>query len=334
MTSLPRIMTKRFLISKILFPTAIAVIISYFMLSQIQVWRIPQTLESLPIPALVIGFILYCLFVWTKALRFRELLRLNRPVKHLFPILALHTFWGNILPMRSGDVSYIYLMKQRQQVGSIRSVASLLLASIIDLTSLIGLMIGTGWLLRSHLEGQLSYVLLFLIPTLIGVSLISLITVACLAPNLCITFAERIANPFFQWNIQLVSWSAKKCLEIIGELTQTRLDRRLLKIWTYSIASLCLRFGFQCYLVREMGVAISVLPLLFGLAFTNVFNLLPIQSIGNFGTVELPFAWALTRFGTSEEVAIVSGFSLHLIILLYCLPLGVYGAMRKSDVIT
>ena len=234
-------MTKRFLISKILFPTAIAIAISYFLLSQIQIRRIPEMLESLPILVLAIGFILYCLFVWTKALRFRELLRLDRSVRHLFPILALHTFWGNILPMRSGDVSYIYLMKQRQQVGGIRSVASLLLASIIDLTSLIALMILTGWLLRSHLEGQLSYVLLFLIPALIGGSLIGLIALACLAPNRCITFAQWIANPFLQWNIQLVSWSVKKCLEIIDELTQIRPDRRLLKIWTYSIASLGLR---------------------------------------------------------------------------------------------
>ena len=38
---------------------------------------------------------------------------------------------------------------------------------------------------------------------------------------------------------------------------------------------------------------------LFALAFTNVFNLLPVQTVGNFGTTEFPFVWLLNHFGTS-----------------------------------
>ena len=36
------------------------------------------------------------------------------------------------------------------------------------------------------------------------------------------------------------------------------------------------------------------------------------------------------RFGTEKELAIVAGFSLHLIILLYCIPLGIYGLIKKQ----
>ncbi len=325
-------MTRRFLISRVLFPTAIAVVVSYFLLSQISIRSIPETLGRLPLRSLVVGFGLYCLFVWTKALRFRELLRLERPIRQLLPILALHTFWGNILPMRGGDVSYIYLMKRREQVDGAKSVASLMLASLIDLALLIALMVGTGWLLRSHLEGQLSYIVLYLMPILIGILLIGLMTMASLAPQACMGLAESCVRPLLRCNQPLVLWLTHKCLEVVRELTHLRLDRRFFTVWGYSIVSLGMRFGFQCYLVREMGVAVSVVSLLFALAFTNLFNLLPIQSVGNFGTIEAPFAWALMRFSTPKEVALVSGFSLHLIILLYCLPLGVYGFLRKKQV--
>ncbi|MCZ6677410.1 MAG: lysylphosphatidylglycerol synthase transmembrane domain-containing protein [Candidatus Poribacteria bacterium] len=318
-------MSKRLFFSKILFPTAIAVTVSYFLLSQISIQSIPETLGRLPILSLAIGLGLYCIFIWTKALRFRELLLIDLPVRQLFPILALYTFWGNLLPMRSGDLSYIYLMKRREQIDGTKSIASLILASFIDLALLIALMVGTGWALRSHLDGRLSYATLYLGPTLIGFTLMTLMGMACIAPKACVAIADYCTKPLLRWKRPFVYWFTNRCLAVVHELTRLRLNRRFFKVWGYSLISLGFRFGFQCYLVREMGIAVSVMSLLFALAFTNIFNLLPIQSVGNFGTIEAPFAWALMCFGASKEIALVSGFSLHLIILLYCLPLGAYG---------
>ena len=323
-------MTKQTFLAKILFPTAIAVIVSYLLLTQISIRSIPETLSSLPVLPLVLGFGLYCLFIWTKALRFREVLRIDRPVGQLLPILALYTFWGNILPMRSGDLSYIYLMKRREQIEGTKSIASLMVASVIDLTLLISLMTSIAWMYQTHLNGHLSYATLYLMPILIGFALIILIAIACIAPGRCIALAEGCAKPLLRWKQRHISWFTRKCLVLVHELTQMRLDLRFAKIWGYSIISLSLRFGVQCYLMREMSVAVPIVSLLFALAFTNLFNLLPIQSVGNFGTIEAPFAWALMRFGIPMETALISAFSLHLIILLYALLLGVYGSVIRK----
>jgi hypothetical protein len=325
-------MSKRFSILKIVFSTAVAIVVCYLLLSKYSIQSIPETVAKVPMSALGFGFGLYCLLVWTKAARFRELLRLDCGIEQLFPILALYTFWGNILPMRSGDVSYVYLMAQRERVDGTKSVASLMLASIIDLVLLIGLMTGTGWGLRSHLEGQLSYVVLFLIPLLVGLSLIGLMLLGIIAPSACNRLAERCVNPLLRLNLKWVSWIGKKSLEIARELTQIRLDARFCKTWAYSILGMGVRFGCQCYLVHEMDIDIPVLNLLFALAFTNVVNLLPIQSVGNLGTIEVPFVWALVQCGTSGKIAVVTGFSLHLLILLYCLPIGGYGWIKKPRV--
>lgn len=322
-------MTKRSFLTKILIPTSIAVVVCYFLLKEITIQQIPDTLGRAPVFALVVGFVLYSLLVWTKALRFRELLELNVPVNQLTPILALHTFWGNLLPMRSGDLSYIYLMKRREGVDETKSVASLMLASVIDLMLLLAFMVVTGWILRSNLLGQLSYSILFLVPLLIFCALALLVSTACTAPNACLTVAIYCSKPLLYLQIRPITWFTNKCLNVVRELTHIRFDVRFCKIWVYSLLGLGVRFGFQCYLALEMGIDISVVRLTFALAFTSIFNLLPIQSIGNFGTVEFPFAWVLMRFGTEKELAIVAGFSLHLIILLYCIPLGIYGLIKK-----
>ena len=316
-------------IIKIGLPTVLAVIITYFLLKEIDIQQIPQTLSRLSVKALFIGFICYCLLVLAKTLRFRALLNLDSSVHQIFPILALHTFWGNILPMRTGDVSYVYLMQRRQKVDATQGIASLLVASLIDLILLIGLVIATAWLLRSELRDTFSGTVLYLMPLLIGSGLITVVGFVSVAPDVCMRFADRCASPLLRLEKRPVSWVVSKGLRVLQELTAFRSNRRFLEVWTYSLMCLLIRFGFQCYLVVEMGVDVPITEVLFALAFTNVFNLLPVQTVFNFGTTEFPFVWLLKHFGTSVEVATVTGFSLHILILLYCVPLGLYGYFRK-----
>ena len=279
--------------------------------------------------ALLIGFGCYCLLVLAKALRFRALLNLNSGVHQVFPILAMHTFWGNILPMRTGDVSYVYLMQRRQKVNATQGVASLLVASLIDLVLLMGLVVATAWLLRTALRDTFSGTVLYLIPLLMSGGLVAVVIFVYAAPNVCMRIAERCAGPLLALEKRPVSWTVDKVLAVLRELTTFRSNKRFLEVWVYSALCLVIRFGFQCYLVTEMGVEIPMTEVLFALAFTNVFNLLPVQTIGNFGTTEFPFVWLLNHFGTSIETATVTGFSLHILILLYCLPLGASGFLMK-----
>ena len=184
-------------IAKIGLPTVLAIIITYFLLKEIDIQQIPQTLSRLSIKALLIGFTCYCLLVLAKASRFRALLNLDSSVHQIFPILALHTFWGNILPMRTGDVSYVYLMQRRQKVDATQGIASLLVASLIDLILLIGLVIATGWLLRVELRDTSSGTVLYLMPLLIGSGLIAIVIFVSVAPNVCMKLADRCAVRYY-----------------------------------------------------------------------------------------------------------------------------------------
>ena len=318
-------------VTKIGLPTVLAVIITYFLLKEIDLQQIPQTLGRLSIKALLIGFTCYCVLVLAKALRFRALLNLDSSVYRIFPILALHTFWGNILPMRTGDVSYVYLMQRRQKVDATQGIASLLVASLIDLILLIGLVIATVWLLRDALRDTFLGAFFYLMPLLIGSGLIATVVFVSVAPNVCMRIADLCAAPLLRLEKRPVSWGVNKGMLVLQELTAFRSNRRFLEVWVYSVLCLVIRFGFQCYLVIEMGVDVPILQVLFALAYTNVFNLLPVQTVGNFGTTEYPFVWLLKHFGTSVEVATVTGFSLHILILIYCLPLGVYGFLNRTS---
>ncbi len=315
-------------------PTVLAVVVSVILLREIDLKEIPETINRIPIHALIIGFVSYCLLIFAKTLRFKTILGLESNIFQVFPILTLHTFWGNFLPFRTGDISYLYLMQKRQRVEATQGIASLLIASIIDLVLLILLMSITALLLLPKLSGKLSLTVLFLIPSLFGVGLVILIIFACTAPNVCQLIAGKCLQPLAKLgsrHISHITWCVEKCSTIVNEITSFRFNFRFFKIWIYSLLCLLLRFGFQCYLVSEMGVEIPLIEVLFALVFTNVFNLLPIQTVGNFGTTEFPYVWLLNYFGTPLNIATITGFSLHLLILLYCIPLGIYGFFIKSE---
>ena len=316
-------------IVRFVLPSIFAAVISYFLLKEIDLRKIPETLSGISIYAILIGFLCYCLLVIAKTLRFRTLLGLKSSVHQIFPILAMHTFWGNILPMRTGDISYVYLMQKRQRVDATQGIASLMMASLIDLVLLIALMVFSATLLLPKLSGQFSWTVLYVMPLLAGTGLLSAMVLACVAPDICITVAKRFASPLLKLDKSSITWIVNKVLSVLEQITAFRLNLQLLKVWGYSLLCLIIRFGFQCYLVSKMGVDIPLTEVLFALAFTNGFNLLPIQTVGNFGTTEFPFAWFLNYFGTSMETATITGFSLHILILLYCVPLGAYGYIKK-----
>lgn len=317
-------------ILRIALPTVLAVVISVILLREIDLKEIPETISRISIQALLIGFICYCLLVLAKTLRFRTILGLDANIFHVFPILALHTFWGNFLPFRTGDISYVYLMQRRQKVDATQGIASLLIASIIDLVLLILLMSTTALALLPKLSSKFSWTVLFLTPTLIGVGLILLIFLACVTPNFCYALVQQCTKPLLKLKKRPITWGVEKGLEIVNEITSFRFNIRFIKIWFYSFLCIVIRFGFQCFLVSEMGVSIPLIEVLFALVFTNVFNLLPIQTVGNFGTTEFPFVWLLLFFGSDKNIATVTGFSLHLLILIYCLPLGMFGFLKKQ----
>ncbi len=316
-------------IARIALKLGIVIVITYFFFKNIDIVKIKEILSRVSIKAVLIGFGCYYVLVLAKTLRFRTLLGLDSSVHQIFPILALHTFWGNFLPMRTGDISYVYLMQRRQNVDATQGIASLMVASVIDLVLLIVLMTVTATLLLPKLGSRFSGTVLFLILLLVGSGLIVVIVLACIAPNFCSSLAQNCAKPLLRLEKSSITWFVNKCLTIVDEITSFRLNLRFLKVWCYSLLCLTIRFGFQCYLVVEMGVDIPLIEVLFALAFTNGFNLLPIQNVGNFGTTEFPFRELLHILGTPRKAGFDTGLSLHLLILLYCLPLGIYGFFRK-----
>ena len=317
---------------KFLLTSAIAVVIVFFLLSKLSdPTDIAETLRSIPIKPLLFAFAVYFLSLPFKALRYRLILGVNVKLHRLVSIVSLQTFWTNLLPMRTGEFSYVYLLRRDEKVSATKGIASLMSASIIDILLILAAMSATAWGLRLKLSEQsnLSYWLLFVLP-LIGVSVILVAAeVFLLVPNAVSRGVERIESLSSVVRNTVVARLVGALAALLREFTNLSFNWRLLGIIGCSIANLGLRFIMQCYLVTSMQMNLGILEIIFALSLTSFFNMFPIQTVGNFGTVEVPWILALTSLGISRDNAIISGFSLHILTLFYSMLLGGYGAISK-----
>ena len=308
-------------------------IVVCFLLSKLSdLSDIPATLRGIPVTMLLIAVAIYFLSLPFKAMRYRLILDINVKLSRLISIVSLQTFWTNILPLRTGEFSYIYLLRRDVKVSATKGIASLLSASIIDILLILTMMSTMAWGFRRELleQSRLSYWLLFVFP-LFGVAIIILTAIAFLSlPNTSLKAVERIETFSSRVSIPILSRLIESFAGLLREVANFSFDWRLLGIIGCSIANLSLRFCMQCYLVQAMNIDLGKMEIIFALSLTSFFNMFPIQTFGNFGTVEVPWVLALTGLGISREDAIISGISLHVLTLLFSLLLGAYGAISKS----
>ena len=338
-------------------------IIVWFLLSKINPREIPRAIGNIPLWSLVIAFSLYATSVFFKAVRFKMILRTGISLRQLFPIVSLYMFFANTLPMRAGELSYVYLLKKQTRTPGAKSFASLIVGGIADVTVILAAMFIVGWRLKEalaegislflsalgrrsklmgswahELMGLSAYKLIIAIVFLVG-GTIALVLLKRRLMQSIVSSQQSIVNS--QQSLvdrglatsdyrpktgqHLASSIKEKILEVGRELADTPFDIRLLGIFACSISIIALRFGTQWYLVRSMGISIGIWQLSFALLFGVLFSLVPIHGPAGFGTVEAPWVAALVILSVPQKEAITSGFGLHIIIIMYCVVLGLFG---------
>jgi len=254
-----------------------------------------------------VGFAAYVAFVGVKSIRYSVLLGGGFNRRHLFGIVAAQTFWSNALPLRAGDLSYVLMMHRRADVPPTRGVASLLVASFLDLWTLLALGAVVGFAAAAGTGRVLS---LF---CLVGVA----------GGAFALVGAHRIAiGKRYISALEGVPLLGRHVRRLADELERVTWDRPFLCGVVWSLVSLGARFAFQLYLLKAMFPGIRLSQGLFALTFTGLINLLPIQGVANVGSIELPWTWALTLVSVSTGEAVTSGFALHAVVLVYSIGVG------------
>jgi uncharacterized protein (TIRG00374 family) len=290
--------------------------------SLIEPEEIVETIQRLNPYMVLLGFFVYLGGLLCRAFRFKIVLNIKELRYYdLFTIVAVSNLINNVLPARTGELSYIYLLKKRIDVPLKHGVASLLVVRIFDVFSIsILLLLSILCLYKNYLLPSQTQIviLLFLLLFLSILALTALcqgkfsVTIAKTASFLKIRksdFINKILEMLYEVEQNLITIYTKK---IFFQLL-------LLSLIISSIGSIIF------ILILSDLMEIGVCGIFFITIFTCVTLILPIHSFAGFGTYEGAWVIASISLGIPIDIAILSSFIAHIVGLLYTVGAGIFG---------
>jgi len=299
------------------------------LLSQIEVSDVITTLVGIDPLYLIAGFVLYICSYFFRALRFHILLNKEVGLRDLFNIVCVHNMVNNILPARTGELSYIYLLKKLHDKKTGEGISTLLVARVFDFIIISFLFFISALVIRD-LPDIVSKIIWAIVGLLMFVLLLFLALV--FYDEVFIDIIRRFANRTGALRFSLVRYLLRKGAETVQSFKLIKSKKLFGYVFVTSMIIWYFQYSMLYILTNAMNINLSFFEVLFGSTFAFFTTVLPIQGIGGFGTMEGGWTVGFIAVGLTKEAAISSGFAYHIIILTYFLFLGLTGfiSIRKQ----
>lgn len=303
---------------KLIVGTFLTVLLVWLLLRETEVKAVFDTLKSVPVWGFLGGLFIYLTYYIFLTLRFDSLIHSQKtPFINLLGITSVHNMLNNLLPARSGELSYVYLLKKRFDLGGSEGVATLLVARLMDFVAIF------------------SY---FIIASLLIIEIDSmniLVTISCIFTAsiiLLLIYLQNIVNAGVLLLEKLSSDSNKILSTIVGKGRSVSLSIKImsesgqyLKSFVLTAVIWGLRNFMLYFIVSSMGISVGFWEVVFAATAMFIVVSLPLQGIAGFGTLETGWTAGFMLVGLSKEEAISTAFSFHIILITYTVTLGVLG---------
>ncbi len=245
-----------------------------------------NTIKGINPISLFLAFVLYSLSQLFRSLRWKMLIK-DLSLLHLFLINSANIMFNNLLPARTGELSWFYYLK-RSKVSLSLSLWTFLLGRLYDLLSLIFLLFLT----------LLPLNVFMLLPSFLSFS------IALFLPKL---------------HLLIPSWNRLKDLkEFIKKEASFRLA---FSLFLLSLLSSITKFASLLLIFNLWKM--DLYKIFLGFLGGELSSVLPIHSFMGFGTYELAFSLPLKAIGESLKEWLKIGFLFHSFLLISSLFLGV-----------
>ena len=309
---------------------ALGIVFLLLKLTNVSPSFILDTLRGTSPLALVFAFVLHMGTYLLRAIRFRLLIHSARPsLGSLFDIVTVHNLMNHVLPFRTGELSYFYLIRSLHSVPISEGVGTLVICRIMDLMAFA--LYYPFAIIFLYLQG-------FSFPSYVWPVLWTVVPAFFLLAALLVVLAIRgkALVGFLRRLVGRVSGSgspwADRILEKLEEAAYSfeHLGAKKVYLGTFllSLAIIGLIYLGIYVLLIGMGYPMGMPLVVFCSTLASVGQLLPLYSFGGFGTLEAGWTVGCLMAGFSKEMGMASGLSFHIIALGYVSLMGLYGLGR------
>jgi uncharacterized membrane protein YbhN (UPF0104 family) len=261
-----------------------------------------------------LGLVTYFAANVLRARRFRALTGDQIPTRTMLRTVIIQNILNTFLPLRAGEVSYLYMVHKSGVVKAGDNVGSLLGARVMDLLAalalpLVALPFSNAWSAEGH-------------PFLWFASIAA---VAASGFAIGVSRAEPLARFFAMRSQTRRAWLnrlLKLIADVLGSLAQLRRASLFGRVSGLTLACWTLVYVSGYFNLLGVGVRVPFPDAIFAYSFPNIASMTPFYMLGGFGVYEGSFGMGLHLTGVPLGTAMASGLVLHVAELLFVLGLA------------
>lgn len=268
-----------------------------------------------------IGFGLYALLVFIRSVRYRVIAP-EIPLSTLLSVHGVHVLLLRVMPFRTGELGFGWLMRRGGAAGFSRSLVGLLMLRILDFAALlvlfaVGLVTFGGAAFTEGRVAVLPWVMLglFALAAPLYLRWTLRLAVRAMSGLLALTRLDRVER---------VAGLAEKIRDAVA-WAQTVRTATLFRATAWTSLQFAVNYAIFYALMAAMHIDVTFAQTVLGGTGSAIGGLLPLAGIGNFGTLETGWALGFAAVGVPTEDAIASAFAFSVITVGYAAVTAVVG---------
>lgn len=318
---------KRWLILRIInivVVVSFGVFLVYYLLNQIDIEDIKSAFINIYTPSLIIGLILIFSIDFFRAYRAKILIGAGRiRIVDMFLVSLIRNGFNMVLPARTGELSYIYVLKRKFKFPVEIGISTLMIALVFDLVVVFSMIVISIIIVGINKYAVSSTSVVLIVVALLISSLLVLFYLSKFV-GLFIKIFDRILSKYRVSKSKVIQNIYKKLVETNKNIELIKKRGIYWKVYLISVPSRILKYAAYYFLIhavlKPMGFGFNDLSywvIILATAAAEISAVLPTHSLAGLGTYQGVFALAFIILGFSKEISIIVGFSYHIINLIF-----------------
>ena len=309
----------------------LGVYLVFWLLNKINLSDLKTAFLGVYKPSLIIGLVLMFGVDFFKTYR-QKLLIGSDKVRFIdmFLISLIRNAFNMVLPARTGELSYVYVLRRKFKIPVEIGISTLMVGLIFEIVIVFSMII-------------ISIIIVGINRYPISSTSVILIAVGLLAVSLALLFfLSKFIRIFIKiGNFLVEKFSKLKKNKIFMYVFEKLIDtnknieiiqrRRIYwKVYLASVATRVLKFTSYYFLIhatlKPMGFSFSDLSywvIFLATVAAEISAVLPTHALAGFGTYEFAFVAVFVVLGFTPQIATIVGFNYHIINLLFTIAWGI-----------
>jgi len=309
--------------------TAVSAALVYYLLTNINIVDIWNSIRNIYIPFFIIVILLSISGYYLRAFRYKILLgRYTVGINDLTLVTVARDLFTDVLPARLGSLSYIYILVRKYSVPLEVCMSTFVISAVLDSIAIMPILF-----LAIVIVGSQSFNIFpsfYLIVSAVAFMVFGLILIFL---DRLVLIGIKILDRFFikirLRKVKFIDYAMNKLVFMNDNIMEIKRRRVYPQVFGLTIVIRILKFVVYYILllsiVMSMGYGtaeISFWKSFLGTASAELSATLPTHSLAGIGTYEASWTVAFILLGFPKDFAIVTGFSFHAVKLAYNILFG------------